>query len=471
MSRIHPHAFIAAALGVAALCTSARAVVTPPAGYIYSTQLLSNLTQNCIAAGPGGTFVGIGPSFIANAGSIVLAKESGELRLVTSGFNSISDCAYDRSADVLYVTDNADNGDFGLSGPFAAQSGDTVFAIPSASTASGLSAPGLELLPPNSIPSAASVAVDAAGDVFVSDAVGGGSGSVVKIVGTTPSPFVSSLEFTGGLAFNSATGNLFVAESLPSFDNQIGQFTPAGVAVPPVPFAGPSFSFGSLDLLLNSDGRLLASGAFGGDVTSFDVSDGTSLPFVGGLNFAGGMTVDPFTHRVQILSSTFMGGDEDKSLHRFTPVDQLSAGGGSTAKDCLHEAYGLDVVGGTATCTDGAACDSDGVANDACLFPVGFCFNVTDPALSDCDTGSPLSALTVSAKPASAAIAATVAQISAALPLAGASCFFSDGVYVPVRITGSGSRKDGKAKLKVKAEAADGRKDTDVVKLVCTPAP
>ena len=470
MSRIHSRAFVAAVLGVAALYTSAQAVVTPPAGYIYSTQLLSNVTQNCIAAGPGGTYVGIGPSFVANAGSVVLAKESGELRLVASGFNSISDCAYDAAADVLYVTDNADNGDFGLSGMFAAQTGDTVFAIASASTASGLSAPGLELLPPNTVPFAASVAVDASGNVFVADAAGGGAGTVIKIVGSTPSTFVPSLDFTGGLAFNPATGNLFVAEALSNFvDQEINQFTAAGVAVPPVPFAGPSATFGSIDLLLNSDGRLLSSG-FIGDVRSFNVGDGTSVPFVTGLTSTSGLTIDPFTHRVQILSS-FSGTDEDKSLHRFTPVDQLSAGGGSTATDCIHETYGLDVVDGTAACTDGAACDSDGVANDACLFPVGFCFNVTDPALSGCDTGSNLSALRVSAKPASAAVAAAVAQASAALPLAGPSCFFSDGVYVPVTITGSGSKKDGKAKLKVKAETADGRKDTDIVKLVCKPAP
>ena len=49
-----------------------------------------------------------------------------------------------------------------------------------------------------------------------------------------------------------ATGNLFVAENLglPNFDNDIRQFTPAGAPVPPVPFAGPSFTFGSIDLAL-----------------------------------------------------------------------------------------------------------------------------------------------------------------------------------------------------------------------------
>ncbi len=460
----------AAALG-AALCTPVTAAVTPPPGYIYTTQLLSSPTENCVAAGPGGTFVGIGPGFTANAQSIVLAKESGELRLVASGFNSIGDCAYDRAADILYVTDNADNGDFGIVSPFAAQTGDTVFAIPSASNASGLSAPGLELLPPDSIPFAAAVAVDASGTVYVADAAGAAAGAVVKIVGATPSSFVGSMDFAGGLAFNPADGNLFAAEALASFDNQIRQFTPAGVAVPPVPFAGPSMDFGSVDLAFNSDGRLLASGTFMSDVVSFNPGDGTSSPFVGGLSFASGMTVDPFTRRVQILSSTFTGADEDKSLHRFTPVDRLVAGGGSSTSECVHEAYGLELVDGKASCTDGAPCDSDGAVDGACLFPVGFCFNVADIDFASCDTASPVAGVTITAKPASAAVAAAAARLAAVLPLTGSSCVFSDGYYVPVKIARSGTKRNGRATLKVKAAAADGRRDSDTLRLICQPAP
>jgi hypothetical protein len=296
---------------------------------------------------------------------------------------------------------------------------------------------------------------------------------VIKIVGITPSPFASGFDFTGGLAFNPANGNLFAGQNhgLPTFDNSIRQFTAAGAAVVPDPFAGPAGTFGSIDLLFNSDGRLLASGVFGGNVVSFNPSDASSVTFVSGLTFASGMTVDPFTRRVQILSSTFAGADEDRSLHRFTPIDQLSAGSGASEGECLHEAYGLQVVEGTATCTDGAPCDSDGAANDACLFPVGFCFNVADPDLADCATTSAVNEVSISAKPASAAVTAAAGQVAGALPLSAASCFFSDGLYVPVTVTGSGAKKDGKAKLKVKVEADDGRKDTDTFKLICQPAP
>ena len=467
-----------AALLAAACCGTgtAGAAVTPPAGYIYSTQLLSNLTQGCVAAGPGGTFVGIGPSFIANAGAVVLARESGDLRLVAMGFNSIADCAYDPATDTLYVTDNADNADLGITTSFAgntgAQTGDTVFRIANASTASGLSAKGLELLPANAIEFAAGVAVDGSGRVLVTNSAGGGLGGLLAITaGPTSTPIVSGLAFAGGIAVAS-NGNLFVGENLglPTFDNQIRQFTGAGAAVPPVPFAGPSFDFGSVDLLLNADGRLLASGNFGADVVSFDLGTATSTPFASGLTFASAMTIDPFTHRVQILSSTFSGADEDKSLHRFTPIDRLAAGGGASASDCAVELYGLDVVGKTAECVDGAACDADGAANGSCLFPIGLCFNVADPDLPDCSDGDDVTEVTLSAKPASAAIATVAAAIDAALPISGSTCHFSDGYALPVAQTPAGA-KDGKATLKVKSRTGDGRTDTDVVKLVCHPAP
>jgi hypothetical protein len=460
-----------ASLTIGAIAATAQAAVTAPAGYIYSTQLLSNVTQSCIAGAPGGTFVGIGPSFVANAASIVLARESGDLRLVASGFNAISDCAYDAANDILYVTDNADNGDFDLAGPFAAQTGDTVFAIPNASTASGLSAPGLELLPANSVPFAASVTVDASGNVFVSDSAGGNAGGVTKIVSGTPSPFTGGMDFASGLAFNPANGNLFVAESLDTFDVQVRQFTPAGAPVMPDPFAGPAFTFGSYDAAFNSDGRLLVTGAFGGNIVSFNPADSSMVSFVSGLNFATGITVDPQTHRVQVLSSTFSNAAEDKSLHRFTPIDQLAAGGGSPVSDCLQEAYGLELTEGVAECTDGAACDADGAANNGCVFTLGFCLNVADPDLADCSTASAINSVTIAAKPASAALATAGAQIGSGLPLSGTTCAFSDGYYVPLKLTGAGDKKDGKAKVKVTTVAADGRKDSDSYKFVCHPAP
>jgi hypothetical protein len=469
------HAQLAAIAIGAALGAPALAAVTPPAGYIYTTQLLDNLTEGCLAAGPGGTFVGIGPGFTANAQTVVLAKESGDLRVVAMGFNSISDCAYDAASDTLYITDNATNADLGITtgmaGNTGAQSGDTVFAVPAASTASGLSAKGLELLPAGSIHFAANVTLGAGG-VLVADSVGGGAGSVLKITaGPSTSTFASSLALAGGVAVNPANGNVFVAENLgpPNFDNQIRQYTAAGAPVAPVPFAGPSFGFGSVDLAFNSDGRLLATGNFLADVVSFDPSTAAATPFVSGLTFATGITVEPFTHRVQILSSTFTGADEDKSLHRFTPIDRLVPGSGSPKSECVQEFYGVQLVGKEAVCVDGAPCDADGAQNGSCLFPLGFCFNVNDPHFSECALGT-VSSVSLSAKPGSAALTQTASAITAALPLSGPACFFSDGVAVPVQVAGA-VKKPGKAQVKVQSSTDDGRKDTDVVKLVCQPAP
>jgi hypothetical protein len=236
-----------------------------------------------------------------------------------------------------------------------------------------------------------------------------------------------------------------------------------------VPFAAPSFDFGSVDLLFNSDGQLLASGNFDADVVSFNPSTGVSTPFVSGLTFATGMTVDPFTHRVQILSSTFSGAAEDKSLHRFTPIDRLVPGSGSPKSECVQEFYGVELVGKDAVCVDGAPCDADGAPNDSCLFPLGFCFNVADPHFADCPLGT-VTEVSLSAKPASAALTHAASAIAAALPLSGATCVFSDGIAVPVQIAG-GVKQDGKAQVKVQSSTDDGRKDTDVVKLVCQPAP
>src|SRR5262249_30310389 len=157
---------------------------------------------------------------------------------------------------------------------------------------------------------------------------------------------------------------------------------------------------------------------------------------ISGLSFTGGITGDPFTHRVQVLSSTFTRADEDKSLHRFTPVDQLSPGNGSPHSRGLQETYGLHGGDGTGGWPRGAPCDADGVKNDACLFPVGFCLNVDDPNLSSCDTSSNITEVAIAAKPDSAAITAAAAKVSTALPLSGTSCFFSDGIRVPVKIAG-----------------------------------
>ncbi len=459
---------VAVALGLA-VAQSARAAVVPPPGYIYDRLLLGSETQSCVAVGPGGTFVGVGPGFSANAQAVVLVAESGAARLVAFGFNSIGDCAYDAARDVLYVTDNADAGE--LPG---ALSGDTVFAVPSASTAPARSASGLEVLPPNSVPNAASVAVDAAGNVFVSDAAGSGAGTVMKIDpnGPSASVFASGFDFTSGLALQPGSGDVFVAEATASFASRIRRFSPAGVDLGV--FAGPSFDFGSYDLAFHIDGRLLATGLFGGDVVALDAS-GSPAPFASGLTFATGVAVNSFTGRVEILSG-FSGTDDDRAVHRFVPVSRLVAGRGRSDRECLHEFYGVELVPPApgkpprdAICQDGAPCDADGVANDRCLFPLGFCLNAPDPNLPDCaaDTIAAFEARATAAQ--ALVVTETMRRVGAQLPLNGPACFFTDGVPVPVRATAEGKKK-GVAAVRVRAATQSGRADRDAVRLVCNPA-
>jgi hypothetical protein len=164
--------------------------------------------------------------------------------------------------------------------------------------------------------------------------------------------------------------------------------------------------------------------------------------------------------------------DEDKSLHRFTPIDGLLPGRGSTKTECVHEFYGVAAADGkTAACVDGTECDADGKVNDLCLFPVGFCLNVEDPNFADCEATNTVMSFELSATPFSVSALDVTERVNAVLPLVGPTCVFSDGIVVPVKITGNGAKKDGKGKVKVKSETDAGQKDSDIIKLVCQPAP
>jgi hypothetical protein len=355
--------------------------------------------------------------------------------------------------------------------------GDTVYAIASASSAAGLTALGNELVPAGTIASASSLALDSAGDLYVGDAVGGGAGSVIKISGGVATAFASGLEFTGGIAIDAA-GDVFVSESLVSFENQIRRYDSTGTPLGVV--AGPSFGFGSLGLALDGAGDLIATGLFGGDVVRVDPSDGAESALFSGFTFATGVERDAFTQRVQLLSSTFSGDPEDSRLHRLVPIAALVAGNGSTKTECVHEMYGVELVPAKpgkkakqAICVDGAPCDADGTVNDLCTYPVGFCVNVPDPTFVDCTPSDVAIFELKKAKPESATITATAAAVQAAAPVSAATCFFSDGFEVPLKIAKNGAKKAGKGKLKLKATTGDAkaRKDGDAVKFVCRPSP
>lgn len=450
------------------------AQVTTQPGYIYSTNALTDTTQNCVASAAGATFVAVGPAYTGQGQSVLrLSAGGGVEATVVSGLNSVSDCVWDAELDTLYIADN------GLEAA-GAVTGDTVFAVASASTASGLSAVGLEVLPAGSIPSAFGVALDAAGSLYVTDSAGAQSGSVTKISAGVATSFIpSGFDFTSGIAVD-ATGNVFVAESLATFENQISRYDAAG-AFQDVE-SGPTYAHGSYDMAFRADGSLLVTGVFAGDVVSIEPSTGASTPFVSGLTYASGITVNDFSGRVDILSSTFVTPDppdEDYSIHSFTPIDRLVPGNGASSKNCVIEAYGIELVAPKAgkpakkaICTDGAPCDADGQENGQCVFPVGFCLNVDDPALPDCSSSGVASFELKRSSPPSSALETVAAAIQAQLPLTESTCFFSDGITVSVKNAGTPKEKAGKGLVKTKAASTDAKalKDSDTFKLVCEPA-
>jgi hypothetical protein len=448
---------------------SSQAQVVAPDGYIFSTRVLGDLTQSCVQPAPSGLFVGTGPGFTGNGQSVVLATESGGEFVVASGFNSIGDCVYDALNDVLYVTDNAAEA-------VGSVTGDTVYAIASASTAPGLAAAGQELVPAGGIAQAQGVVIDGLGRVLVGDATGAGAGSVFDVTSGVAVPHIAAaFDFTGGLAADAA-GNLYVSQNLATFESELSSYDGTGAFVGQL--VAPSFSLGSYDLAFNLDGRLLATGAFGGDVLSIDAATGVSEPFVSGLTFATGVSVAPVFGRVDILSATFASQPEDSTVHRFTPRANLYTGKGSDKKNCVAEIYGVELAplkpgkpAKHAVCVDGEACDADGIADGSCRFPVGFCVNVADDRLPECASPGLVAFELQKMLPETQTIADAVTAVQNALPVLTETCFFSDGIDVPVKTTKKGP-KDGKGLVKVKSTSSGAKplKDNDKIKLICRPA-
>lgn len=152
------------------------------------------------------------------------------------------------------------------------------------------------------------------------------------------------------------------------------------------------------------------------------------------------------------------------------------SGGGTRAGDCLVEwtvnppeiATTLPYV--SLICRDNdPSCDQDQTVGQ-CTFALSACFNVTDRRLPRCSTGSPIVEYRVLSPPqsGSAADASNAAALRAAvppLPLADQNaCTGSIPIVVPV-----GQQPRSKS-VRSYARAADGRRDSDRLRLTCLPA-
>jgi hypothetical protein len=145
-------------------------------------------------------------------------------------------------------------------------------------------------------------------------------------------------------------------------------------------------------------------------------------------------------------------------------------GRGRRATECVAEVYGLDRnTARDAICVDGAPCDADGKVNDTCVFPLGICINIDDADILDCAPTAAVASASVTTNPFSASAQAMVAELTAALPEADATCAFSDGIAVPVRNTQQGKMR-GLNRLRLEVVLDTGQKDTDRFRLICEPA-
>src|SRR5262249_31945790 len=126
------------------------------------------------------------------------------------------------------------------------------------------------------------------------------------------------------------------------------------------------------------------------------------------------------------------------------------------ATDCTIMWSGITAA--ATTCVDGSACDQDGTANGACVFPLEAC-------LGDSSCGV-TAAPTVKVRPATMGTRLQ-GEIQALAP---GQCT-APGFTVPVKqsASGLGPIKPGIARLKVTVSAG-GKKDLDKVTLTCQPA-
>jgi hypothetical protein len=166
-------------------------------------------------------------------------------------------------------------------------------------------------------------------------------------------------------------------------------------------------------------------------------------------------------------------------------------GGGPKNADCLLEfnPAGGTVLGGGAKgklrCTDGdPTCDRDGQVNGECTFGVSLCVGNADGRLPQCKPSAMVALEVLSPKalkgsPMDRGNATALEQGVAKLGLEvrrkgqvvtqGTGTIGTDmcSPLVDLRTPAPTGRKPVKRKLKVRADAADGRKDMDVLLLEC----
>ncbi len=251
-----------AAAATLALVATAGAAVTASPGYAIRNYPTPVPVQGGVVRQGNALFFGQGPTFTANAQSIV-RLDGTRLTTIATGFNSLGGFDIDAAGN-LYVVDNCFTGD-GCGSP---TTGDTVYKIPNARTRTTATTAGAsQLLPSGTFATPQDVLVIASGVVLVADAVGPGAGRVVKIVEpSTVTNLVTGLDFLGGLATDGST--LFVDNLDGTFVGSVKKFVLATGAPLGTLIGGLSGAYG---LARDEAGNLLVTGGFTNDFSSSTV--------------------------------------------------------------------------------------------------------------------------------------------------------------------------------------------------------
>jgi hypothetical protein len=241
---------------VVLMAVPAGAVPVAAPGYALRAIPTPDTVQGGVVERDGVILVGQG-GFGAGLQSIVRLDGDG-VTTVATGFNALGGFDLD-AAGTLYVVDNC--------GECAgATTGDTLYAIPNALTrTTPVTAAGQEVRPAGSIPKGQDVLVVSDG-ILVSNAVGVGTGTVVKVSGSTQTDLITGLDFTAGLALQGTT--LLVGNVDENFAGEILRYSLAGASLGDPLVAGLS---GTYAHVIDNDGLVLVSGGHPPDFSSSDV--------------------------------------------------------------------------------------------------------------------------------------------------------------------------------------------------------
>jgi hypothetical protein len=332
-------ALAAAVICGAALTTGpADAAVTAAPGYAVRPIPTPGKVQGGVVRVGADIFVGQGPTFTAGAQSVIRFTEGGPATTIASGFNSLG--GFDIAADgTLYVVDNGLNAS-------GATSGDTLYAIPDASTrTSALASSAAEVLPSGSI-HFASDALVVPGAVLVSNAAGPGAGTVVSVAGSKAANLITGLDYAAGLALDGST--LLVGNVDGTFVGSVGKYGLDGKSAGTL-VGGLSGTYG---VVVDGDGFVLVSGGRTSDSSSSTVvavdSSGTVTERAHGFTSSGDMFFDPARNETLVLDFEALQITaicRDRDQNAVCDADQECTGGAAVANAKLTIA-GLDTPPG-----------------------------------------------------------------------------------------------------------------------------